>query len=151
MIKQFLTLSVFSILGLAGCSGSDDLYALNLGYGSGGYLGGSKVIITVNGHRLDFFGEDHSTVSAISGTDMSYISDFVKQGENTIGLEIVPSGDVSEDKKKEDFKFTLAIEHLKKGDAVVTGQGNVFEYSVTLKPGDPTLKWEKTFVVPAGK
>ncbi len=66
-------------------------------------------------------------------------------------LEIVLSGDVSEEKKKEAFKFTLAIEHLKKGDAAVTGQGNVLEYSVTLKPGDPALKWEKTFVIPAGK
>ncbi len=141
----------FLVLGLiaafAACS-QDEFYALNLSYAQGGHLGKAEVIITINGERPDFFGQDHSNVSEFSGTDMSYINDFIKEGENTISLEIIPSDNVSEEKKSERSVFHISIDYLKKGEMMDTGaKGNLFNYSVEVQPGEAAPKWEKTFVI----
>ena len=148
MLGKLLIVFCLALFVFTGCQATSEFYALNLAYGQGGHLGGAKVIITINGHRPKFFGENYSTVSAFSGTDMSYINDFVKEGQNTITLEIIPSENVSDEKKTEPFIFHLSIEKVKKGEMVDTGaQGNLFDYTVEVKPGEPAPKWQKTFVV----
>jgi len=136
---------------LSGCSTINDnkeFYSLQLSYARGGHLGNAKVVVKINGKTPDFFGKDYSAVSQYSGTDMSYINKLIKDGENTINLEILPPESVSEEMKTVPFIFHMSIEHAVKGEMIDSNaEGDIFNYEIRVEPGQPAPKWEKTFKI----
>ena len=128
--------------------GDKEFYVLQLGYTRGGHMGGGKAIIEINGKRPDFFGRDYSKISRYSGTDMTYIDELIKEGENTFNLEFIPPDSVADDMKKEPFIFHMSIEHAMEGEILDSqATGNVFDYEVTVEPDQPLPKGQKTFTI----
>jgi hypothetical protein len=94
---------------------------VNVSYFRGGFLSDSKLIVKINNHKVNFFGDEYSKIMRYGGTDSAIVNDLLTKGKNTITVEIERvSGAGASD--KEPCEFGLVLELKKKGEMVDTGK-----------------------------
>jgi hypothetical protein len=121
----------------AGFIDKDTFYYLNISYFRGGFLSDSRLIVTINKRKVDFFGEEYSKIMQYGGTDSSIVNNLLVKGKNTISVEIerVKGAGAAD---KEPCTFHLVLERKKKGEIVDTGKSvsPIFEVNKELTEGD---------------
>lgn len=113
----------------------DTFYYLNVSYFRGGFLSDERLIVKINDHKVNFFGDDYSKIMRYGGTDTAIVNGLLKKGKNTITVEIQKAKGAS-GSVKEACEFGLVLELKKKGEIVDTGKSAspIFQVEKKLEP-----------------